>query len=242
MTAQNEFAGRRGSRFRGLWLGLMLGAMVICLLAAAFGGGFVLGTRSVEAQTVAAVEAEQAMEAERDALRAELAELKQQGIACERFQQIEQEKDRSAQEQLKEAQDERLAMAKEIATLKRLIKSGGSGAVGVQGLRLSAGEGPREFSYSFTVSQLIEDVGETSGKIAIKVSGKQGEKDKSLTLKQMKGSEPTKLAMRFEHFQNFEGRLVLPEGFEPLSLSVDVEPKGDKLIASGETFPWELSE
>ena len=220
----------------------MLGALVICLLAAAFGGGFFLGARSVEVRTVTAVEAEQAMEAERDAVRAELADLKQQGVACERLQQIELEKDRSAQEQLKVAQDERLAMAKEIATLKRLIKTGGSGAVGVQGLRLSAGDGPRAFNYSFTVSQLIDDVGETSGEIAIKVSGKQGEKDKSLTLKEMEGSEPTTLAMRFEHFQNFEGRLVLPEGFEPLSLSVDVEPKGDKLIASGQTFPWALSE
>ena len=242
MSAHSEFSERRGSRFRGLWLGLVLGALVICLLAAAFGGGFVVGTRSVESQTVAAIEAERVMEAERDALRTELANLKQQGIACERFQQIEQEKDRSAVDTLKEAQDERLAMAKEIATLKRLIKTGGSGAVGVQGLRLSAGDGPRAFTYSFTVSQLIDDVGETSGEIAIKVSGKQGEKDKSLTLKEMEGSEPTTLAMRFEHFQNFEGRLVLPEGFEPLSLSVDVEPKGDKLIASGQTFPWALSE
>jgi hypothetical protein len=140
------------------------------------------------------------------------------------------------------AQDERLALASEVSSLKRLIRAGGRSVVAVQGLRLATGEAQREFRYRFTVSQLIEDVGQTSGSIDIKLTGTQNGKDKTLTLKQLKGSQPTKLAMRFDHFQTFEGQLVLPAGFEPRALTVAINPKGDNLIASSETFPWQLTE
>ena len=226
----------------GVWVGLALGALLLSLLAAAFWGGFVLGRDKVEADYILSIKALQAVQAERDALLREVADLKQQSAACEQMQRIDQEKDRSAQEQLKEAQDQRLALAKEVATLKRLVRSGGHGGVAVQGLRVTAGEEPREFRYSFTVSQLVEDVGEIAGRIAIQIAGKQGDKDKSFTLDQLEGAKPARLEMRFEHFQNFEGSLVLPAGFEPLSLTVVVEPEGEHVIESEKTFPWQVSE
>jgi hypothetical protein len=219
VSAFGRIPAATGPRPHGVWAGLLLGAVVISLAAGSFWGGFVLGARSLG---VGSIRALHALQRERDALTAELADLRQQGIACERTRQIEQERDRSAQEQL--------------------IRTGGRSVVAVQELRLTAGEAPREFRYSFTVSQLIEDVGETSGSIGIKLSGRQGGKEKTLTLDRLKGSQPTKLTMRFDHFQSFEGHLVLPEGFEPQALTVEIDPHGDKLIASAETFPWRLEE
>jgi hypothetical protein len=133
-------------------------------------------------------------------------------------------------------------MMKEVSSLRRLLRSGGRGAVTVPALHLAAADAPREYRYRFTVSQLVDGVGETSGKIDIKVSGKQDGADRTLSLKQLAGSKPAKLAMRFDHFQTFEGHLVLPSGFEPQALILEVEPQGDKLIASQETFPWRLGE
>ena len=239
MTAPGETPEATGSRQHGVWTGLSLGAVVISLAAGAFWGGFVLGARSLGMDSIQAL---QDLQRERAALTAELVGLRQVSIACERTQRIDQERDRSVQEQLKAAQDERLALASEVSSLKRLIRAGGRSVVAVQGLRLAIGEAQREFRYRFTVSQLIEDVGQTSGSIDIKLTGTQNGKDKTLTLKQLKGSQPTKLAMRFDHFQTFEGQLVLPAGFEPRALTVAINPKGDNLIASSETFPWQLTE
>jgi hypothetical protein len=224
------------------WIGLALGALLLSLLAGAFWGGFVLGTQQLEAKWNQATKTLEHLRVERETTLDELVDLKQQAGACERMQQIEQEKDRSSQEQLKEAQDQRLALAKEVAKLKSLVRSGGRGGAAVQGLRLVAGEAPGEFRYSFTVSQLVEDIGEIAGKVALQVSGKQDGQDKTLTLDQLKGSDPEKLEMRFEHFQNFEGSLVLPAGFEPLSLTVAVKPEGDHLVESEETIPWRVEE
>ena len=239
MTAPGETPEATGSRQHGVWTGLSLGAVVISLAAGAFWGGFVLGARSLGMDSIQAL---QDLQRERAALTAELVGLRQVSIACERTQRIDQERDRSVQEQLKAAQDERLALASEVSSLKRLIRAGGRSVVAVQGLRLAIGEAQREFRYRFTVSQLIEDVGQTSGSIDIKLTGTQNGKDKTLTLKQLKGSQPTKLAMRFDHFQTFEGHLVLPAGFEPRALTVAINPKGDNLIASSETFPWQVTE
>ena len=239
MTAPGETPEATGPRQHGVWTGLSLGAVVISVAAGAFWGGFVLGARSLGTESIQAL---QDLQRERAALTAELVGLRQVSIACERTQRIDQERDRSVQEQLKAAQDERLALASEVSSLKRLIRAGGRSVVAVQGLRLATGEAQREFRYRFTVSQLIEDVGQTSGSVDIKLTGTQNGKDKTLTLKQLKGSQPTKLAMRFDHFQTFEGHLVLPAGFEPQALTVAINPKGDKLIASTETFPWQLTE
>jgi len=239
VTAPGETPEATGPRQHGVWTGLSLGAVVISVAAGAFWAGFVLGARSLGTESIQAL---QDLQRERAALTAELVGLRQVSIACERTQRIDQERDRSVQEQLKAAQDERLALASEVSSLKRLIRAGGRSVVAVQGLRLATGEAQREFRYRFTVSQLIEDVGQTSGSVDIKLTGTQNGKDKTLTLKQLKGSHPTKLAMRFDHFQAFEGHLVLPAGFEPQALTVAINPKGDKLIASTETFPWQLTE
>lgn len=242
MAAPGETAEAAGPRQHRVWAGLLLGAIIISLAAGALWGGFVLGARSFRAELIQAGRALQALQRERDDLGAELANLRQERIACESTRQIEQERDRAVQEQVTAAQNERVALAREVSSLKRLIHKAGRSAVAVQGLRLVVGEAERAFAYSFTVSQLIEDTGETSGSIGIKLSGKQDGKAKTLTLKQMKGSQPTRLTMHFDDFQTFEGHLVLPPGFEPEALTVQVDPKGDKLIATSETFPWRLTE
>jgi hypothetical protein len=242
VAAPGETAEVTGPRPHRVWAGLLLGAVIISLAAGALWGGFVLGARSFRTELIQAGRALQALQRERDDLGAELANLRQERIACESAQQIEQERDRAVQEQVTAAQNERAALANEGSSLKRLIHKAGRSAVVVQGLRLAAGEAERAFAYSFTVSQLIEDTGETSGAIGIKLSGKQGGKAKTLTLKQMKGSQPTGLTMHFDDFQTFEGHLVLPAGFEPEALTVEIDPKGGKLIASSETFPWRLTE
>jgi hypothetical protein len=213
-------------------VGLMLGAIGLSIATVAFWGGYRLGSRGP------ALEGVQALQRERDGLADVLAEARQEEILCQRIREIDQERDLSTQEQLKAGQDERLALVKEVSSLKRTIRDGGKGVVAVQDLRLSATETPREFRYSFTLSQLIEGFGESKGGVELKLTGKKGGKDETLSLKQLKGSKPARLNMNFDHFQNFEGRLVLPEGFEPHTLVIEMDPKGAKLVANVETFPW----
>jgi hypothetical protein len=209
-------------------IGLMLGAVALCIAALAFWGGYRLGG------VRPALEGLQALQVERDGL----AEARKQVILCERTREIDRERDLVAQAEQKAAQDERLALAKEVSSLKRTIREGGKGVVAVQDLRLSTTKSPRDFRYSFTLSQLIEGFGRSKGGVEIRLTGKQGGKDQTLTLKQLKGSKPASPTMDFEHFQNLEGSLVLPVGFVPHTLVIEIDPKGEKLIGNVQTFPW----
>jgi hypothetical protein len=133
----------------------MLGAIVLCTAALAFWGGYRLAGGRPSPEAPQALQTLQMLREERDGLAEALAEANKQGILCERTREIDRERDLVAQAELKAAQDERLALAREVSSLKRMIREGGKGVVAVQDLRLAPTESQREFSYSFTLTQLV---------------------------------------------------------------------------------------
>jgi hypothetical protein len=221
-----------------------LRAILVLLALAAVGvattAAFVAGTR-FERQASEPMSARiSALERERDALNDEVSDLKQRGIVLERTQQIDREAKRTAAEQLKEAQDERLAVEKEVSYLRRLIQEGGGGILQPKDFSLTETGKPGEFGYSFTIRQLIQDFGQSAGSVQIKVVGTRDGKETSFGLDELKGSEPTRHKMKFKHFQTFEGLMRLPDDFEPESLVIEIEPTTANLIPVTETFPWSL--
>jgi len=213
---------------------LLIVVFVLAAVGAAFAGGLFLGREDTNA-VIAGVEA---LEKERDALKGQLAELKQEAIVLQRTRQIDLEANRTAQEELKKAQDERLALEKEVSFFSRLIREGGGGILRVQEFKLTPAEKAGEFGYSFTVTQIIQDFGESAGTIDLKVSGKKDGKETTLPLSKLSGSEPTKHKMKFQHFQNFEGVIALPDDVQPENLIIEVKPSTKKLLPLTETFAW----
>lgn len=233
-------------RLMRLWWGLLGLALGVLLSAASFTLGFELGLRRggamVDPRLEVLVKERRSAVAEVAALRDEVSKLRQEASVLERSRQIERETNKALQAQLKEGQDERLALMREGTYLKRLIKEGGRGAVRVHDLILLPGEGPGSVRYRFTVSQLIPDVGETKGRVALRVAGTQGGEERELDLKHLGRADPRQLSMQFDHFQSFQGELALPEGFEPHRLTVIISPEGDGLTATSESFPWTLGD
>lgn len=215
---------------------LSLLAVMGVAAAAAFYGGAEYERRAA-APLAARLEA---IEQERNELTAQVAELKQQTIVLERSQQIDREANRTASNQLKESQDERLALDKEVSFLRRLIQEGGGGILQPKDFTLEKTEDPAEFGYGFTIRQLIQDFGESAGDVDLKVVGKRAGEDTTLSLTKLTGSDPTSHKMKFKHFQSFAGVIRLPEDFEPENIVVEIKPKTAKLIPVSETFPWRV--
>ena len=228
-----------------IWLRLLFMALLAVLVAAAFWVGFELGQARMAAVLQPQLadlddkhrSAEQALS---DAL-AEIADLRQEGVVAERSLKSEREAARSLQQQLKQAQDQRLELLKESKYLKRLAGDGGQGAVRVHDLLLTHGDRPGEFHYGFTVTQLVPGVGETSGRVVLALEGERDGDAVSVPLDSLADASPTSLSMRFEFFQNFDGVFALPDGLEPRGLSVTIEPEGDDLLRTSEVFPWVVS-
>jgi hypothetical protein len=227
-----------------IWWRLLALGFYTLVVAGAFWGGFNLGERQASTLASAALTAQAPpppSASELAALKDEVTVLRQESVVLERGRQIEHETNRSLQEQLKLSQVERLALVKEISYLKRLVQEGSKGTVRVHDLRLTPEPGSDIVRYVFTVTQLIPGFGESSGQVLLRLSGTRGGKEISMGLEQLPGAEPRRLSMRFEHFQNFQGEFRLPPDFEPASVIITLDPEGEQLAETSETFPWSLS-
>ena len=212
--------------------------LVLVALGVAAGAAYFAGIQAERAAAKPMIDGVRAVERERDALVEQVAELKQESIVLKRSQQIDQEACRSVSEQMKGAQDERLAAEKELSFLRRLIQEGGGGILQPKDFKLKESEKEGDFRYSFTIQQLIQDFGESTGSVDIRIIGERDGKETALSLSNLKGSEPISHRLKLKHFQVIDGMIRIPEDFQPKNLVVDIKPKSAKLTSVSETFPW----
>jgi len=175
-------------------------------------------------------------------LEEEVQRLRQENANIQTGDQVNQEAVKRVREEVKKAQDERLALQEEIAFLRGLISEGnGKGGIWVRDLQLRQGEDAEVFRYRFTVSAVgkEQDGVNVSGAVSIGVDGKLNGESKSLTLKALSNEKVETLKMQFRHFQDFDGELHLPKGFEPSAVVIEAKPeKEDGLQPASRRFDW----
>lgn len=173
------------------------------------------------------------LEGERDGLSSRVA-------ALERASQIDREATRMAQLDLKNAQDEVEELEKEVEFLRNLVEDGATGALRIKDFKLSPTEHERTFSYRMTVTQIKEDFGWTRGAVGLKINGMLEGQAKVLDMQDLSEGvdefKPHKI--KFRHFQHLKGTLVLPEGFSPDNVTVEVKPSVKKLAPLSEAYDW----
>jgi hypothetical protein len=77
------------------------------------------------------------------------------------------------------------------------------------------------------------------GTVEVSIEGtKQGVKQ-VLALDAVSDDVSKPLNFGFKYFQNFSGKLKLPEGFRAESMRVKLNPKTKTLDSVDETFPWD---
>ncbi len=172
------------------------------------------------------------LEEERNALRRELKMVKQAA-------EIDRESIISIRDQIKQFQDERLKMEEELAFLRGIVSTNSKKqGLRVQNFKLEPGLETGQFIYKFSVSQVINSGIVAKGSIGLSVLGLQNGQSKRLSLSQVSSEKLDKIKMRFRFFQNVEGKLKIPEDFEPASIEVDVRPSGSKLQPVKESYNW----
>ncbi len=166
-------------------------------------------------------------------------DLKQDYTKMVHLREIDQEALSKVQDQLKIDQNERLKMEEELIFLRGMVSSKlGKGVLHLQRLRLEPGEGENSYRYAFTVSKVLKNPEYIEGSVYLSLSGEQKGKKRSLSLKQVSRDEQDKLKMRFKHFQNIEGELLIPSGFKPSGVTIEVKPEGDKFKPIKKSFKW----
>ncbi|RKT44604.1 DUF6776 family protein [Thiocapsa rosea] len=221
---------------------LLAGGFYAVLLAAALWAGFELGqervTSIVQPELVALDRERLDLIAQRDVLRDELAAALRERVISERSGQIERETARALTDQLKEAQEARLDLSRELSYLKRLVQDGQRGAIRVHDLRIVSAGTPKTFRYAFTLTQVVPGFSESTGHIRFEIEGRNPSGAATLSLEDLPSAAPRALPIALEYLQSLSGTFELPGDFEPTGLLIGVEPSDDRLIPTSESFPW----
>jgi hypothetical protein len=231
----NDGTGRRHERSPGRFgFRLLVTVGWLLVIATAFAVGYVLARHDAGV----AMTRIQALQNEAGMLSEQLAETKEAHVRLERAHLIDREAKRMAQQELAELQRERLELAKEVAYLQRLISADDAGVVKVKELALSAGDQPGAYHYRLILSQLVPELGRSTGTVTLKVVMQLDGEEVTRGLDELPGSSPTRHRMGFDYFQSLSGEIVLPENAEPLRLVVDIEPSSERLLRSSDAYLW----
>ena len=183
------------------------------------------------------VEGLQASIADRDAT---ADELRRQIAILETSREIDRETYAAVEKNLAELQERIQAQEEELVFYRGIVSPGD----GVVGLRIQSVEILTESSASrpllrLLLVQSIVHNDRVTGTVRVTVSGQRDGEAASLSLAELVADgEISEIPYGFRYFQSIEQGLVLPDGFEPEQVEIEIrprEPRGDTVTQS---FPW----
>lgn len=214
------------------------------LLAVVLLAGFYLGQRAAYSGMGLDPEVYRSMERELEAAAVTAAQLR----AELDVQQARHEMDQQALELVRReiaAQKEQIAAQEEGLLFFKSLMAPGEIAQGLS-LRppeLVALEEPGRFAFRIVAQQEARKHTLLKGDLSAELNGLLADQEVSYSLAELSDDlEPGKLPLRFRYFQSIEGELVLPEGFEPRSLSLVAIASSPRKMEVREQFPWQVQE
>ena len=145
-----------------------------------------------------------------------------------------------------EIQDTVEGLQRQIATLSeeiRFYKGVMLPNVEDKGLRIErldmASTRENTYRYSLLLTQVVEKHDFVQGGVRIAVRGREGDDEKELTLTEMDQAQKDAIRFRFRYFQNIDGELQVPPGFEPEEITVVAQSSGCNAQRLEKRFDWQ---
>ncbi|MEQ9465538.1 MAG: hypothetical protein RJQ10_17890 [Haliea sp.] len=220
--------------------------VLVLTLAAALvmGAGFALGRQAAFSGTGIDPQRYREQGVALKAALSEQAELSRQlGVMTARH-----EVDRAALELVRQElalQKEQIAGLEEGIRFYRSLMAPGEIAQGfsLRKIELVPREDPGRYGFRIVAQQEARQHTTLRGELYAEVAGQQAGEPRSYPLGELSADlEGTILPLRFRYFQSIEGDLVLPEGFEPQSISVVATLSEPDKAEAREQYPWQVQE
>jgi len=169
------------------------------------------------------------------------AKLLEQVAVVERNRQVEQQAFSDVDTSLKGQQEEILELKQEVAFYRGIVAPRGDSEAGlnIQSFRIE--KSPEEHTYRFklVLTQLAKMDVPVKGRVRLDIAGVKDGKPTSLSLAEVSSGAAPNLELKFKYFQTVEGNMVLPAGFAPTNVAVEIVPAGGKLAGFNKNFAWE---
>ena len=140
---------------------------------------------------------------------------------------------------LKSLQAEILELKEQVAFYRGIVSPTQNAAgLNITSFRLNKLGGESAYHFKLVLTQVKQNNRTIRGKASIMINGLLNGESKKLDVADLLGKSKRDLDLRFKYFQTIEGDVVLPEGFVPSQVLVDLQPVGQGQSAISHTYNW----
>ncbi len=177
------------------------------------------------------------------ALDDEIAELEQEIAVLETHREIDREAYKEVEGSLISLQAKIQEQRDAIAFYRGIVSpADGKPGLRVQDLKLTRGGEEREFNLRVVLVQAMKHDRKVSGDVAVTVEGSEGGEAKSYALTELLPADAESAwPFSFRYFQDFDRQLILPDGFTPERIRVEVRSRTRSISSIEESYAWAMS-
>lgn len=176
-------------------------------------------------------------------LNAEIVSLNEEVALLETHRDIDSEAYKQVEGSLTELQATIQAQKDEIAFYRGIISpEDGTSGLRVQDLRLSRGEDERSYNVRLVLVQALKHDRKVTGDVNLTIEGTQDGATMTYAYTQLlPEAEEDSWAFSFRYFQDFDREIVLPDGFTPERINIEVRSRTRSISSIEQSFVWTSS-
>jgi cell division protein FtsB len=204
---------------------------------------FEFGRIQANYNIVDAAKERDAYEARITELQAQIKSLNEEVVLLETHRDIDREAYKDVEHSLTALQAKIQEQTDAIAFYRGIVSpADGAAGLRVQDLKLSRGAAERAYNVRLVLVQSLKHDRKVSGDVNFVVEGTQDGAATSYAYSQLlPETEKEGWVFSFRYFQDFEREIVLPDGFTPERVNIEVRSKTRSIASIEESFSWATS-
>ena len=220
-----------------IWL--MRGAVAALILLGAY-LLFEFGRIQAGYNTVEAARERHTLESHVTALETEIVALEEQITLLKTHRDIDAEAYRSVESSLTDLQSKIQEQRDAIAFYRGIVSpADGNSGLKVQDLKLTRGKAERSYNIRLVLVQAMQHDRKVSGDVVLHIDGEQDGAEKRYAYSELVPEDGERSwSFSFRYFQDFDRELVLPDGFTPDRVTVEVVSRTRSVASIEEHFSW----
>ena len=185
----------------------------------------------------------QAFEDQIAGLNAEIASLREEVALLETHREIDREAYKEVEASLSALQTKILEQTDAIAFYRGIVSpADGAAGLKVQDLKVTRGETERVYTVRLVLVQSLKHDRKVSGDVVLSVQGEKDGAEATYDYAQLlQGESDESWPFSFRYFQDFDREIVLPDGFTPETITIQVRSKTRSIDSIEETYAWTSS-
>ncbi|MCI0505544.1 MAG: hypothetical protein L0Z73_05475 [Gammaproteobacteria bacterium] len=169
----------------------------------------------------------------------ENSKLRERNAVLEQASIIDKKAQNDVNGSIKRLQDEVLELKEQVAFYRGIVSPAQTASgLNITSFKLNKLGDVSGYHFRLVLTQIKQNNQIIRGKANILIDGLQNGEPKQLNISDIMGKAKDDMNLQFKYFQTIEGDMVLPEGFVPSSVLVDIKPSGSSQNSISRIFNW----